>query len=253
MFGGKFVSPVNGGIKGLEYEDSAVLEEASGCSFSAIQLGQLLFEFGQHIAGEGKRVGYENAGAGIVFGLAEDVGGNPLRLGLRVGNDEYITGAGKGIDIDHAVHLFFGQLDDIVAGADDFIYFLNGLGAEGQCGDSVGSAEPVHFCDIQFITETEDDRVDACLPAGRRDDNYFLYACRLGGNGCHNECARQGGTGAGNAKPHSLKGKVADSWMRGSAADEDLRLVKPHIFNGFAKGLQKGGFKAAVCFFQFFR
>ncbi|OPZ97488.1 MAG: hypothetical protein BWY71_01603 [Planctomycetes bacterium ADurb.Bin412] len=111
-------------------------------------------------------VGEEDGAAGGVFGLAEQVGGQPVGAGGLVSDDEDIAGAGETVDIDQAEEFLFGQLRPDAAGADNFIDLGDGIGAEGQGGDGLDAANAIDFRNAQFAADGQDGRMDAALIAG---------------------------------------------------------------------------------------
>ena len=65
-------------------------------------------------------VGHQDRlGGGVVLGLRQQVGGDPFRVVVLVGDDQHLGGAGDAVDADGAEHLPLGGGDIGVAGADD--------------------------------------------------------------------------------------------------------------------------------------
>ena len=78
-----------------------------------------------------------------VFGLGEQVGGDPFGAAGAVGEDEDFARAGELVHGHGAEHLAF-RLDDVgVAGAEDFDDGRDGLRAVGEGGDGLRAADLV--------------------------------------------------------------------------------------------------------------
>ena len=103
---------------------------------------------------------------GIVLGLAEQVGGDPVGIVLAVGDDEDFARPGDHVDADDAVELALGLGDLGVARADDHVDRLDPLGAVGERGDRLRAADPPDLVDPDEMRGGEDQRVD--LAVGRR-------------------------------------------------------------------------------------
>ncbi len=77
----------------------------------------------------------------IVFGLAEQVGGDPVGIVLAVGDHEDFARPGDHVDPDHAVKLALGFGDIGIAGAGDDIDRADPLGAIGERADRLRAAD----------------------------------------------------------------------------------------------------------------
>ena len=93
---------------------------------------QLLAGGDQH----GRRVG-------AVLGLGQQVDGDDERVGVLVGDDQHFGRPGEEVDADLAEQLALGLGDVGVAGAGEHVDRVDGLGADGQGGDRLDTAEQV--------------------------------------------------------------------------------------------------------------
>jgi hypothetical protein len=78
----------------------------------------------------------------------------------------------------------------------------------------------------------------------------LFYTCDLGGYGCHDEGAGQGGAGPGDAQADPIERQVADAGMSIFIADEDLGLVFADIGDGASQGFKQVGIELTVCHFE---
>jgi hypothetical protein len=80
-----------------------------------------------------------------MFGLAQKVGSNPVRVILRIGNDQDFGGAGNHVYPHHAIKLPLRFGDPGIARASHHIDGRNPRRAVSQCGDGLRAADPPHF------------------------------------------------------------------------------------------------------------
>ena len=117
-----------------------------------------------------------------VFGLGEQVGGDPFGVAGAVGEDEDFARAGELVDGDGAEHLAFG-LDDVgVAGAEDFDHGRDGLRAVGERGDGLRAADLVDLGGPGEFERAEERGGDVAVGVGGGGDDD-LGDARGGGEG----------------------------------------------------------------------
>ena len=80
---------------------------------------------------------------GVVLGLRQQVGGDPLGIVVAVGDDQHFGRAGDHVDADRAEHLPLGRGDIGVAGADDLGDRAYRFRAVGERGDRLRAADAV--------------------------------------------------------------------------------------------------------------
>src|SRR5713226_430176 len=84
------------------------------------QFGKLPLDFTLHFTSEGMRRGYEDAGRVFcVFGLRQQIGGDPSRVAFGAQNDRFGRPR-RQINRTIAADELFGRRDVLVAGAKDF-------------------------------------------------------------------------------------------------------------------------------------
>ena len=133
-----------------------------------VQPGQLRLDGRRHPFGEAAVVGdQDRLRPLVVLGLREQVGGDPVRVDHRLGDDHDLGGARDHVDADPAEHLPLGLGDVGVAGADDLVDRGDGGGAVGQRRHGLRAADPVDLVDAGDRGGGEHQRVDG--PVGRRD------------------------------------------------------------------------------------
>ena len=85
--------------------------------------------------------------AGVVLGLRQQVGGDPIGVSGLVGEDEHLGRAGDHVDADLAEHQALGRRHIGVAGPDDLGDRRNGLGAVGERGHRLRAADAIDLVD----------------------------------------------------------------------------------------------------------
>ena len=84
---------------------------------------------------------------GTVLGLRNQVGGNPFGMRAIVGNHQHLARPRHLVDIGDAIDHPLGGLHVRVAGPDDLVHRLDGLGAVGERRDRMRPADAVEFVD----------------------------------------------------------------------------------------------------------
>ncbi len=85
--------------------------------------------------------------AGVMLGLRQQVGGDPVGIAVLVGDDQHLRGAGDHVDADLAEHDALGGGDIGVAGADDLGDRRDGFGAVGERRDGLRAADAENLVD----------------------------------------------------------------------------------------------------------
>ncbi len=140
-------------------------------------------------------IGHQHRGRQrIVFGLADQVGGDVHRVGAGVGEHGDLGRSGFGVDADHAAQQPLGRGDVDIAGAGDDVDRLDAEGgvAVGEQRDGLGTADGVHLVDAQQRAGGQDRRVRqaAELLLGRRADDQRLDARDLRRHHVHHDAGR---------------------------------------------------------------
>jgi hypothetical protein len=108
-----------------------------------------------------------------VLGLDQEVGGEPDRIGGRVGDDDALGGAEQHHRA-HAValHLDLGEGDRRRAGADDLAHLRgDAFGAEAERGDAGRPVDAEHVAEAELAAHHEHRRVDRSAAARHGRDH----------------------------------------------------------------------------------
>ncbi len=153
-------------VEARHQDHRAEVVPAGARGLGARQRGELALDRFDHGVGEGRIVGDEDRlGGGVVLGLGEQVGGDPGRVVLGVGDDHDLGRAGHHVDADLAEHLALGRGHIGVAGADDLDHRLDGLRAEGERGDGLRAADAIDLVDAGKLGGHQHQRVQLAARA----------------------------------------------------------------------------------------
>jgi len=193
VLGGDAVGKRGRFIERLEQDRRAIDVPALARDVSARQRRKL---FHHRLLDGGSKcciVGHQDRLRGrIVLRLRQQIGGDPMRVVILVGDDQHFRRTGDRIDADGAEHLPLGCRHIGIAGTDNFDHRLDRLGAMGQRGDGLGAADAVDFFNARKFGGGEHERVQ--LSARRRHHHDDArYACDLGRHGVHQHRAWIGG------------------------------------------------------------
>ena len=126
---------------GHQYDES-VRGEGLPRDVRALQRGELQRQLFEHRMGEHRAVGdQDGAGHRVVLGLSEEIGGDQLRVGGLVGDQQRLGRTRKLVDIDDAEDTALGEDDEDVARSVDLVDVGNGLGAVGHRRDRLHSTD----------------------------------------------------------------------------------------------------------------
>ncbi len=258
VFGGEQVGKIGCFIAAGDHDECAERFEGLAGEVAALSGGELFLEFGRHGVERGIVPRNEDTGARCMFGLGNEIGGRVIWPSGFVGEDDDFAGAGDGVDIDIAVDEFFGEGDELVAGADDFIHTLHGAVDEaietiGECGDGLSAAHAIDLGDAEFVADGEDIGVVRAISGWRRDDDDLFDAGCLSGDGRHEDSGGVGGGTAGHADADAIEWNVAlakEAVVRRLDFDvlmNDGGLEAENVIANAADGVEKLGGGAAVC------
>ncbi len=188
--------------------------------------GDLRRQLGLGGGGELLGVGDKDGGGHrVVFGLADQVGGDVHRVGAAVGEDRDLGGTGLGVDADAALEETLGGGDVDVAGPGDEVHGRAVLGAVREHRDGLGAAGGVHLVDAEEGAGGEDRRVrqaaELLLRRGRHGD--ALDAGLLRGDDVHDDGGGVDRASAGDVEPDALDGHPL---LGDRAAGDDLGGVR---------------------------
>ena len=104
-----------------------------------------------------------------MFGLSQQIGSDPGRIGIKVGYHQRLCRSGQSIQADDPINLLLRECNEQATRPDDFIYFWNAFSTEGQCSDSLGPADLKHLFNAAQIGS----RQDGGVGIGRRTNDNF--------------------------------------------------------------------------------
>ena len=167
---------------------------------------QLTLDGGGDGIGKGGGVGHEDRLRGaVVFGLREQIGGDPVGIVFAIGDDQDLRGAGDHVDADGAEDHALGGGDVGVARPHDLVHRRDRRGAVGERGDRLRAADPIDLVDAGDARGGEHQRVHLAFGRRRHHDDA-LDAGDAGRNGVHQNRTRIGGGAARHVKPDRLDG-----------------------------------------------
>ena len=176
MFSGVGVGHGDGGVEVVDKHNAGLgagegLGYPVGVAGDAVAGGDLAVDG----LGECGRGSDEHAGGhGVVFGLADEVVGDPDWVSGVVGKDGDFGGAGFGVDADHATDEAFRGGDVDIAGAGNHVDGFEVGVTIGHERDGLGAADGPHLGDAEEAAGGEDGGVGPTIMVGL-------------GWGCHNE------------------------------------------------------------------
>ena len=182
------------------HDDRAEIAPRRGGDLSARQSCKLNLHRAFDRAGELFVVGHQDRlRAGVVLGLGQKIGGDPVRIAGVVGDDQHLGGAGDHVDADLAEHHALGRRHIGVAGPDDLGDRRNRLGAVGERRDRLRAADAINLVDAGELRRRQHQRVE--LAAGRRHHHHDpRHAGDLGRHRIHQHRGRIGGGAARHVK-----------------------------------------------------
>jgi hypothetical protein len=134
-----------------------------------------------------------------VFGLGQQVGGDPVGVVGAVGDHQHLRGTGDGIDADRAENPAFGGGDIDIAGSDDLVDRADRLGAVGQRADRLCAADAVGLGDPGQACCRHHRRVEPAI-RGRHYHDPAFDAGDLGRQRVHQHRGRIGGGATGHVE-----------------------------------------------------
>ncbi len=106
----------------------------------------------------------------VMFGLRQEVGGDPVRIRRLVGEDQDLGGARDHVDADFAEHKAFGRGDIGISGSDDLRHGRNRLRAVSKRRHRLCAADTVDLVDPGEIGSRQDERVELAVRRGHDHD-----------------------------------------------------------------------------------
>jgi len=140
-----------------------------------------------------------------VFGLRQQIGGDPVGIAGPIGEDQHLRGAGDHVDADFAEHDALGGGDVHIARPDDLGDRRDGRGAVSERRDRLRAADAINLVDAGDLRRRQNERRDDA--AGRRHGhNETRHAGDLGRHGIHQQRGRISRAAAGDIEPDRFDG-----------------------------------------------
>ncbi|ENN87541.1 hypothetical protein RHSP_44317 [Rhizobium freirei PRF 81] len=220
MLGRDAVGKRNGLLQLGNQDDRAEIAPACGRRLRAAELLQLPLDRGFHGLAEFGIVGdQDRLRAFVMLGLSKEIGGNPIRIVVLVGDDEHFRRAGDHVDADGAEHLAFGRGHIGIAGTGDLGDRLDRFGAIGKRRNRLRAADAVDFFDAGHAGGRKDGWIDRAV-LGRHDDDDAIDPGDLGRHGIHQHRARIARRAAGYIETNGLDRRPARA-----EADAEIVLI----------------------------
>ncbi len=174
----------------LHQDQGAVLLQAIAGEVAPAQGGQGGAQGRVHPVDQVGFPGDQEARAGRMLGLGDQVRRDETRVGRPVGDQDDLARAGDTVDIDLAEDLTLGQGHEQVAGPDDLIDRRDPLAPIGQGRDGLGPADPVNFGHAERMARGEQVVIESAELRRGNHHGDLADPRRLGGNRRHEQGRR---------------------------------------------------------------
>ena len=141
--------------------------------------------------------------AGVVLGLRQEIGGDPVGMAAAVGEDQHLGGPGDHVDADLAEHQALGGRHIGVAGPDDLGDRRDRLGAVGERRHRLRAADAIDLVDAGELRRRQHQRRELAVRR-RHHHDQARHARDLGGHRVHQHRRRIGGGAAGHVEADRL-------------------------------------------------
>jgi hypothetical protein len=183
-----------------------------------------------------------------VLGLEDDVDGGELGADRAVGHDHDLGRTGEARrHADDAGHLALGERHVGVARADDHVDGADGLGAVGERGDRLRTADGVHLVDARDGSGGQDLVGQRAVLAGRHREDDLGHAGDLRRDRRHQHRRRVEGTPARGVAPSPIDGagelahEDAVTFVDGVVIGDLGLVIRPDVAGGhLERGSQVG-------------
>ncbi len=207
VFRGVVIAEGHGLIQRLDEDEVGAGLQNALQMIPAAQSGALGSNFAFHGFELIGAIGGENDAATFsVFGLSEEVCGDPCGGGVGVGNDKDLARAREEIDGHFAKHLALGFYDVGVAGPHDFLDWSDGVCSKSESGDGLRSADLIHLGGAGEAEGKKEGVIDASGGVCGGGDDDLGNACGLCQGDGHDGRGDQGGGSSRHVDADTLEG-----------------------------------------------
>src|SRR5918995_868638 len=146
---------------------------------------------------------------GEVLGLGHQIGGNALRYGARVGDNQHLTRSLRCVDADDPEDFELRRRDVVVAWTYDLVYSRHTLCAVGECGYSLRTPHGIDLFETEQPGDGEHVGVRQSIRPRWGADPDSPHPCYLGRHRRHDERARVRGVSSRDVEPCAADGPDA--------------------------------------------
>ena len=196
-------------VNRIDQNDAAEILPALRGDLSALKRHQLALDRLFDGKGEVHIVGDEDGlRRRVMLGLRQQVGGDPVRIVVLVGDDQHFRRPGDHVDADLPEHKPLGGGDIGVAGTHDFGDRRDCLCAISERRNRLRAADPVDFSDPGNVGGDQHQRIE--IPVRRRNHHHdALNARDFRWNGVHQNRAGIGGRAARHIEADGINRRPA--------------------------------------------
>ena len=206
MFRGDLVGQGRGLLLIASQDEGAAGAQGGGDDLLALHGRQETVDGSGHLVEVGRVPGNQDGlGVLVVFGLREEVHGDPFRGRAAVAEDEDLRGAGHHVDTHLAEDGALGGGDVDIARANDLVHRRHRRGAIGQCRHRLGAADGEDPVDAGGVGRRQHEFVQFAGGGGHHHDQ-LRHPGHLGGDGVHQHRGGIGRLAAGDIEPHPVQG-----------------------------------------------
>ena len=224
-------------------DDGAEIAPRRAGDLGARQRLELRFHRLLDLIGERGVVGdQDRLRAGVVLGLRQEVGGDPIGVAGLVGEDQHLGRAGDHVDADLAEDETLGRRHIGVAGPDDLGDRLDRLGAVGERGHGLRAADAIDLVDAGELGRRQHQRGELAVRRRHHHDQPRA-AGDLGRHRVHQHRRRIGRGAARHVKPDRFDRGPARAHFDAERVGEALvvRLLAQVIgLDAVARELERG-------------
>ena len=186
-----------------------------------------------------------------MLGLRHQIGGNPSRIIIGVGDHQNLGWPGHHVDADLSEYLLFGRCDIGIARPDNYIYGCNRCRAIGQCRNRLRPANAEYFIDAGIFCCCQNQRV-YYSPRGGHHHSHPRDTGHARGNGVHQHGRRIICQPAWNIKTRRIDRRPAMAQLNPDRIREAavFRLLPRVIIGNAGGGIfeRRARFGRASCF-----
>ena len=170
MFWGKPVGERDAFLKIGDKDNRAEIAPARRRDFFAREISQLPRDRGLDGTGEARVIGDQNRlRRGVVFGLREEIGGDPFGIGAIACNNQDLGRPSDHVDANGAENPPLGRGHISIARTDDLGDWGDGLSPISQRRDRLRAPDPINLIDAGELGRRQNKRIDPTL---RRRDGH---------------------------------------------------------------------------------